>query len=39
MPPYTADIQRATGLPTFDILALVRLAHSAVVHGLAPRPA
>lgn len=39
MPPYTADIQRATGLPTFDILALVRLAHAAVATGLAPRSA
>ena len=37
MPPYAADIQRATGLPTFDILALVRLAHAAVAAGLAPR--
>ena len=39
MPPYTADIQRATGLPVFDILSLVRLAHAAVVGALGPRPA
>lgn len=38
MPPYTLDLQRATGLPVFDILALVRLAHAACVGTLAPRP-
>src|SRR5262249_43496868 len=27
MPPYTADIQRETGRPVFDITTLVRLAH------------
>ena len=39
MPPYRADIQAATGLPVFDITALVRMVHEAVRHGLAPRPA
>jgi Asp/Glu/hydantoin racemase len=37
MPPYTADIQRATGLPVFDVVSLVRLVHQAVVSGLPPR--
>ncbi len=37
MPPYTADIQRATGRPVFDILSLVRLAHDALAAGLPPR--
>ncbi|MGH2660361.1 MAG: aspartate/glutamate racemase family protein, partial [Actinomycetota bacterium] len=27
MPPYAADIQRATGLPVFDVLSLVHLVH------------
>ena len=26
MPPYTADVQRATGLPVFDVVSLVRLS-------------
>jgi len=39
MPPYTADIQRATGLPVFDITTLVRMAHDALAAGGAPRPA
>jgi hypothetical protein len=38
MPPYTADIQRATGLPVFDVVSLVHLVHDAVVAGLPPRP-
>jgi hypothetical protein len=38
MPPYTSDIQRATGLPVFDVVSLVHLVHDAVVAGLAPRP-
>ena len=38
MPPYRADIQRATGLPVFDIVALVRMVHDALVHGLPPLP-
>jgi Asp/Glu/hydantoin racemase len=38
MPPYTADIQRETGLPVFDITALVRMAHDALVGGQSPRP-
>ena len=39
MPPYTADIQRATGRPVFDILSLVTLVHAAVVAGQSPRRA
>jgi Asp/Glu/hydantoin racemase len=39
MPPYTADIQRATGRAVFDIISLVRLAHEALVASLPPRPA
>jgi len=39
MPPYTADIQRETGRPVFDITTLVRMAHDALVAGRPPRPA
>ena len=39
MPPYTADIQRETGLPVFDITTLVRMAHDALAAGRSPRPA
>jgi Asp/Glu/hydantoin racemase len=39
MPPYRADIQAATGVPVFDITALVRMVHDAVSPGLPPRPA
>jgi hypothetical protein len=39
MPPYRADIQRATGRPVFDIVSLVRMVHHALVHGQPPRPA
>jgi Asp/Glu/hydantoin racemase len=39
MPPYTADIQRETGRPVFDILSLVTMAHDALVAGQSPRPA
>jgi Asp/Glu/hydantoin racemase len=39
MPPYRADIQAATGLPVFDITALVRMVHDAIRHGLPPFPA
>jgi Asp/Glu/hydantoin racemase len=39
MPPYTADIQRETGRPVFDITTLVRMAHDALAAGRAPRPA
>jgi Asp/Glu/hydantoin racemase len=39
MPPYTADIQRETGLPTFDIVSLVTMVHGALMASLAPRPA
>jgi Asp/Glu/Hydantoin racemase len=39
MPPYTDDIRRATGLPVFDIVSLVTLAHGALAAGLGPRPA
>jgi Asp/Glu/hydantoin racemase len=37
MPPYSADLQRATGLPVFDVVSLVRLVHGALVAGLPPR--
>ena len=37
MPPYTADVQRATGLPVFDIVSLVTLIHGALVGALGPR--
>ena len=39
MPPYTADIQRETGRPVFDVTTLVRMAHHALAVGGAPRPA
>jgi hypothetical protein len=39
MPPYRADVQRATGLPVFDAVTLVRMLHDALVHGLPPLPA
>jgi Asp/Glu/hydantoin racemase len=39
MPPYTGDIQRASGLPVFDIVSLVTLVHGALRAGLPPRPA
>ena len=37
MPPYTADIQRETGRPVFDITTLVRMAHEGLVAGQGPR--
>jgi Asp/Glu/Hydantoin racemase len=37
MPPYTADVQRETGLPVFDIVSLVTLVHGALASGLSPR--
>jgi len=39
MPPYRADIQAATGLAVFDIIHLVQMVHTAVGHGIPPRPA
>jgi hypothetical protein len=39
MPPYAADIQRATGLAVFDILSLVTMVHTALAAGQPPRPA
>lgn len=39
MPPYTLDIQRETGLPVFDIVSLVTLAHAALAGAIGPRPA
>jgi Asp/Glu/hydantoin racemase len=39
MPPYTADVQRETGLPVFDIVSLVTMIHAALVAGQRPRPA
>ena len=38
MPPYTADIQRETGRPVFDITSLVRMAHDALAASGGPRP-
>ena len=39
MPPYTADIQRETGRPVFDIVSLVTLVHDALVAAQTPRRA
>src|ERR671936_2748043 len=39
MPPYTADIQRETGRPVFDIVSLVTMLHGALAAGLPPRRA
>jgi len=39
MPPYTADIQRETGLPVFDIVSLVNMLHAGLAASLGPRPA
>jgi len=39
MPPYTADIQRETGLAVFDIVSLVTMVHNGLAAGLSPRPA
>jgi hypothetical protein len=39
MPPYTADIQRETGRPVFDIVSLVTLVHGGLVAGQPPRRA
>ena len=39
MPPYSADIQRETGLPVFDIVSLVTMVHAALAAGRPPRPA
>jgi Asp/Glu/hydantoin racemase len=38
MPPYAADVQRATGVPVFDIVSLVSVVHGALVAALPPRP-
>jgi Asp/Glu/Hydantoin racemase len=38
MPPYRADIQAATGLAVFDIVHLVQMVHTALGHGIPPRP-
>lgn len=38
MPPYRADIQRATGLPVFDIVHLVTLVHQTLAASLPPAP-
>jgi hypothetical protein len=38
MPPYRADMQAATGLAVFDIVHLVQMVHTALGHGLPPRP-
>jgi hypothetical protein len=39
MPPYTADIQRETGRPVFDVLSLVTMFHAAFVAAQSPRRA
>jgi len=39
MPPYADDIRRETGLPVFDIVSLVNMAHAALAAGMGPRPA
>ena len=39
MPPYTADIQRETGRPVFDVLSLVTMFHAALVAAQSPRRA
>jgi Asp/Glu/hydantoin racemase len=39
MPPYTADIQRETGLLVFDIVSLVTMIHAGLAAGLQPRTA
>src|SRR5919198_2324551 len=39
MPPYTADIQRETGRPVFDIVSLVTMVHDALAVGQPPRRA
>ena len=39
MPPYAADVQRAVGLPVFDVLSLVHLVHDALSAGQPPRGA
>lgn len=38
MPPYTADIQRETGLAVFDIVSLVNMLHAGLAASLGPRP-
>lgn len=38
MPPYAEDIQRETGLPVFDIVSLVVMAHRALAAAGGPRP-
>jgi Asp/Glu/hydantoin racemase len=39
MPPYTADIQRETGRPVFDVLSLVTMFHGALTAAQSPRRA
>jgi Asp/Glu/hydantoin racemase len=39
MPPYAADVQRATGRPVFDIVSLVTMVHTALVAAIGPHPA
>ena len=39
MPPYTADIQRETGRPVFDVLSLVTMFHDALLAAQSPRRA
>jgi Asp/Glu/hydantoin racemase len=39
MPPYAADVQRATGRPVFDIVSLVTMVHTTLVSAIGPHPA
>jgi hypothetical protein len=39
MPPFAADVQRATGRAVFDIVSLVTLLHGALGATLLPRQA
>ena len=38
MPPYAAEIQRATGRAVFDVVSLVTFVHGGLVAGRPPRP-
>lgn len=38
MPPYAADIQQTTGLPVFDVVSLIRMAHCTTAPSAFPLP-
>ncbi len=38
MPPYAAAVQQATGLPVFDVVSLIHLAHRVTMPCTYPRP-